>query len=162
MNKIIKADSYGYVLPQESGHTFMAPATKVIYIFRYENKAPIKFFESRIKKKRELVNFSKQIGAQLGYLKENLDDDQDLEIFTNSVECFKQANLEMVYEEAPVLSVDNAGCLIAEWRKYKSYDVVLMMFRYQNTISMTAIRDARLVKKISGIVSDVIDEFNRL
>jgi len=162
MSNIVETSYFGFEKIRKGSQASISTLDEGKPYYSYDIIFPKTIIETEGLHFRKYVAFDQQIDKQLAYLRENLDEDQDKEIFKGSVDCFKRANLSMIYEKPPVLSVDNSGYLIAEWRGYQSYDILLMMFSPNDRISLTAIKGKILVKKISGTMIEVTREFGRL
>lgn len=123
--------------------------SRLFYSFVDERRAV------RNTKKDNLQEYKKSVSERLNYLSENLDDDQDREIFENSkkivnkfIDCAKTASI-------PLISVDDTGYIVFEWRNYNQYDVIMILFKTTENISYVAVKQKKIVLKGSGLVSEV-------
>lgn len=112
---------------------------------------------------KELADtYVKKITERLDYLKDNLDEDQDFEIFNlskNTVNSF----IEYVKNtDLPLMSVDNAGNIIFEWRNYNLYDIVMILFNTNGTMSLTRIKENKSLLQASGELSEISNIFLQL
>ena len=102
------------------------------------------------------------IENRIAVLSENLDEDQDSELFSLSVSLFRSVFPKLITEEPPRLGLDDSGVLVAEWDNYGDYTMVTIRFGDEKQISLVAVKDGRLVNKCVGITDEIISVFNRL
>jgi hypothetical protein len=107
-------------------------------------------------------SYKKGIGERIKYLIENLDEDQDQKIFELSKKTMEKFIEYVKTTEVPLISVDNVGNIIFEWRNYNSYDILIMLFRTDEKLSLTGIKKNKCLLKISGIIEEVSDIFLQL
>lgn len=98
---------------------------------------------------------------RIKYLSENLDEDQDRDLFDESLKIFKKVIPNLVFDSPPFLSVDDSGNLIAEWRECFSHTLIALLFS-PSQISMTAFKEKKIVKKMTGVADEIIKEFSKL
>lgn len=106
-------------------------------------------------KKNNFQECKTSVDERLIFLSDNLDDDQDPEIFEKSkgivnkfISCAKLTSI-------PLISVDDAGYIVFEWRNYNHYDVFVILFKTTDSISYVAVKQKKIVLKGSGLVSEV-------
>ena len=105
---------------------------------------------------------SKLISERLKYLFDNLDEDQDKEIFNLSKNTVNHFVGYVKIRKTPLVSVDNVGNIVFECRDYHNYNIIMLLFKINDTISLAGIKQNKCVIKVSGIISEVYDAFLRL
>jgi|GEM_PF-3814877 len=113
-------------------------------------------------RKGSYITYRKLISERLKYLFENLDEDQDKEIFNLSKNTVNHFIEYIKTTKTPLVSVDNVGNILFEWRAYHNYNIIMLLFKTNDTISLTGIKQDKCVIKVSGIISEVSDAFLRL
>ena len=99
--------------------------------------------------------YKKNVSERLKYLSENLDDDQDEDIFKKSKKIVDKFIGCVKTTDVPLISVDDTGYIVLEWRDYNHYDVVAILFKTTENISYVAVKQKKIVLKGSGLVSEV-------
>ena len=107
-------------------------------------------------------SYKKTINARLKYLNDNLDEEQDYEIFALSERTVKSFVEYVKTTELPLISVDNVGNVIFEWRNYNLYDIVIMLFNTNGTLSLTGIKENKCLLQASGELSEISNIFLQL
>jgi len=113
-------------------------------------------------RKGSYITYRKLISERLKYLFDNLDEDQDKEIFNLSKNTVNHFIKYIKTTKTPLVSVDNVGNILFEWRDYNNYNIIMLLFKTNDTISLTGIKQDKCVIKVSGIISEVSDAFLRL
>ncbi len=122
----------------------------------------IKYESQKIIKKSTAKEYKKAISERLKYLSENLDEDQDLEIFNLSRNTVENFISYIKTTELPLISIDNSGNIIFEWREYNQYEIIMMLFKSDGNISLTGVKEKKCLIKASGIISEVSNVFLQL
>lgn len=134
--------------------------------FTKESELPeltiIKIESQKIIKKDRFKTYKKIISERLDYLFANLDEDQDTEIFNLSKKAVYQFIDYVKTTKTPLISVDNVGNILFEWRDYNNYNIVMLLFKTNDTISLTGIKQNKCLIKVAGIISEVSDIFLQL
>ncbi len=139
---------------------------KPVEFFRSESDVPVltitKFDSQKIIKKEFADSYRKNIQNRMKYLVENLDEDQDAEIFSLSKSTVKKFLEYVKQTEPPLISVDNSGYIVFEWRQYHQYDIVMLLFMTNNRISLTGIKEEKCLLKATGVVQEISNIFLQL
>lgn len=110
----------------------------------------------------EVKRFSRFIEERVLYLKENIDEDQDLEVFEMSKETMWNFVKQIKSATFPMISLDNVGNVVFEWRKFNDYDMLLILFDSDDKMSITGIKENRAILRFSGILDEGIRQFLNL
>lgn len=113
-------------------------------------------------KKDYLQKYRKSVSERLKYLSDNLDDDQDREIFERSKKVVDKFISYAKTIDNPLISVDNTGYIVFEWRNYHQYDVVMILFKTTENISFVGIKPKEIILKASGIISKITKLFQKI
>jgi hypothetical protein len=159
MNNIMLADDF---YQTETSNFFIHDEPVVFYsdeIDALPIRTIYKYISKDVITSKKCINYRKTVEKRLDFLEENLDEEQDIDIFTKS----KQAVLEFInrikFSEQPLIGVDNTGYIVFEWHQYNMFDLVMMLFKADSNISLTAIKEKKIVKKATGIISEIVNEF---
>lgn len=126
------------------------------------NLTVITQISQKIISKKDFDDYKEKITDRLKYLAENLDEEQDEEIFNLSRATADKFLNYIGHTDLPLISVDNSGNIIFEWRHYNNYDIVMLLFKTNETIALTGIKEKECLRKDIGIVKEIADIFLQL
>ena len=156
-----KAETIGKILKKSS----ISPKNNKNLIRSQYYSSKIDSRDSETQKKigqDSYIPYRKLISERLKYLFDNLDEDQDKEIFNLSKNTVNHFIEYIKTTKTPLVSVDNVGNILFEWRDYHNYNIIMLLFKTNDTVSLTGIKQNKCVIKVSGIISEVSDAFLRL
>ena len=155
-------ETYNSDSPKYEYYSFSKPETFIINESEIPELTIVKYEFKKVINKSVAREYKKIILERLNYLYENLDEDQNVEIFDLSRKTVNKFIEYIKTTEKPLISVDDLGNIIFEWRKYNQYDIIMMLFKSNNIISLTGIKEEKCLIKVSGIVSEVSNIFLQL
>lgn len=156
-----KAETIGKILKKSS----ISPKNNKNLIRSQYYSSKIDSRDSETQKKigqDSYIPYRKLISERLKYLSDNLDEDQNKEIFNLSKNTVNHFIEYIKTTKTPLVSVDNVGNILFEWRDYHNYNIIMLLFKTNDTVSLTGIKQNKCVIKVSGIISEVSDAFLRL
>jgi hypothetical protein len=114
-------------------------------------------------KRENLQEYRKSVSERLMYLSDNLDDDQDREIFERSKKVVDKFIGCVKIIDHPLISVDNTGYIVFEWRNYNQYDVVMVLFKTNENVSLVGLKQKKkTILKVSGLISEIAKFFQKM
>ncbi len=109
-----------------------------------------------------IKEFNKYISERMKYLSENMDDDQDKEIYEFSKKTMMNFINEIKSISFPRISLDNTGNVVFEWQQFNDYSMVIILFDADNRIAITGIKKNKAILRFNGILEEGIKFFLNL
>lgn len=116
------------------------------------------FKETDLIKRSDSQELLNKINARLLYLESVLEDDQDVELFSESKKTLNKFFNSIKHIKLPLIGADNAGYLVCEWRNEFSFKMVQIRFYSDSRLNVTCISDD-FCKQTSGLMSKCISDF---
>lgn len=135
--------------------------SKTLYDAVYINKIISEDYD-----KKKIAECKAKTDSRLKYLESVLDEEQDYVIFKYSKKTALKFAKEAKLSDYPMIGVDNTGYIGFEWRNFKNYKTVMILFNTDETASLTGIKlnskNKADVIEVSGSLDFAVQWFNNL